>query len=176
MNPVLFWNTTADERAADYPAHHHAAPPYLVLLRAVTVAAPPAVTFRWVCQLKVAPYSYDWLDNRGRRSPVELTPGADELAIGQLMMIARIVEFEPGRSVTAAGTPRANAIFGPLALTYQVDPHPEGSRLVACLDVTATSWAGRRRRDLLALGDLVMMRRQLLNLKRLAERRAGQLR
>jgi hypothetical protein len=36
--------------------------------------------------------------------------------------------------------------------------------------VTACSRAGRMRADLLAVGDLAMMRKQLLNLKGLAER------
>jgi Polyketide cyclase / dehydrase and lipid transport len=172
VDSARFWNTTAAENAAIYPAHRYATTPYRTFLRAVDVAAPPAAVFRWLCQLKVAPYSYDWLDNRGRRSPRELTPDAERLAVGQRLMIARIVEFEPGRHITAVSLPAATAMFGAMSLTYQVTPAAGGSRLVACLDVTARSWAGRLRTDLLAIGDLVMMRKQLLNLKALAERSA----
>jgi hypothetical protein len=127
------------------------------------------VAFRWLCQLKVAPYSYDWLDNWGRRSPRELTPGAENLAVGQQLMITRIVEFEPDRQITGVSVPAATAVFGAMSLTYQVTATAGGSRLVACLDVTARSRAGRVRAALLAVGDLVMMRKQLLNLKGLAE-------
>jgi hypothetical protein len=172
VDSARFWNTTAAENVADYPAHRYAVTPYRAFVRAVDVAAPPAVVFRWLCQLKVAPYSYDWLDNRGRRSPRELTPGAEKLAIGQRLMIARIVEFEPGRHITGVSVPAATAMFGAMSLTYQVTPAAGGSRLVACLDVAARSWAGRLRTDLLGVGDLVMMRKQLLNLKALAERSA----
>ncbi len=172
VDSARFWNTTAAENAAIYPAHRYATTPYRTFLRAVDIAAPPAAVFRWLCQLKVAPYSYDWLDNRGRRSPRELTPDAEKLAVGQRLMIARIVEFEPGRHITAVSLPAATAMFGAISLTYQVTPAAGGSRLVACLDVTARSWAGRLRTDMLAIGDLVMMRKQLLNLKALAERSA----
>lgn len=164
-----FWNTTAAEEVADYPAHRYAVAPYRSFVRAVDVAAPPATVFRWLCQLKVAPYSYDWLDHGGRRSPRQLTPGAERLAVGQKMMIASIVEFVPDRHITGVSLPAPTMVFGAISMTYQVTAGADGSRLVVCLDVTTGSPASRLRADLLAAGDLVMMRRQLLNLKRLAE-------
>jgi hypothetical protein len=172
LDAARSWNTTAAEMEADYPAHRYAIAPYRRLIRAVDIAAPPGLVFRWLCQLKVAPYSYDCLDNWGRRSPRELTPGAEELAEGQRFMIARIVEFETDRHITGVSLPGATAVFGAMALSYQVTATAGGCRLVACLDVTARSRAGRLRADLLTIGDLVMMRRQLLNLKGLAERAA----
>src|SRR5690349_10978143 len=131
-----FWNVTPEEIEADYPAHRHAVAPYRTFLRAVDVAAPPAVVFRWLCQLKVAPYSYDRLDNRGRRSPRELTPGLERLAVGQRLIVVDIVEFEPDRHITGTSTRAATALFGRFALTYQVTPAPGGSRLIGCIDVT----------------------------------------
>ena len=73
----------------------------MVVSRAVDVAAPAAHTFRWVCQLRVAPYSYDLLDNLGRRSPKELTPGAEVLEVGQrVMTIFHLASFEHDRHLT----------------------------------------------------------------------------
>ena len=172
LDRARFWNTTARERVADYPAHRHATAPYQILVRAVDIDAAPAVVFRWLCQMKVAPYSYDWIDNLGRRSPRDLTPGADRLTVGERLMIFRLVEFEPDRMITMVSDATATRIFGAISLSYQVEPVGAGCRLVACLDVTARSRAGRLRADLLTIGDLVMMRKQLLTFKALAERPA----
>jgi hypothetical protein len=111
----------------------------LLMTRAIGVAAPPDLTWRWLCQIAVAPYSYDWIDNRGRRSPQTLTPGADDLSAGQTVAVVfRLVSSDDGRAWTAL-----TSVRGPVA---------------------------RLRAHALAWGDLVMMRRQLLNLKALAER------
>ena len=165
------WNTQAREREERYPCEHYARPPYKRYFRAVDIDAPREVAFRWLCQLKVAPYSYDLIDNLGRRSPDDLTPGAEELEIGQWVMIGQIVEFEIDKHITITSSPRADRLFGPIAITYQVTTRSPGqSRLLACMTVTADSWASRLRRRVLGAGDLVMMRRQLLNLKAQAER------
>lgn len=134
--------------------------------RAVDVEAAPEVVFRWLCQLRAAPYSYDLIDNRGRRSPQSLTPGLERLEAGQrVMRIFSLESFEPGRSMTLQLI-KANGPFGDIAGTYTALPRGEaGSRLLVRL-----LWAPRRfTTTALAAGDWVMMRRQLLNLKALAE-------
>ena len=45
------WHDTAAERAAPLPCDEPVPGDVLVLNRAVDVAAPGAVTFRWLCQL-----------------------------------------------------------------------------------------------------------------------------
>jgi hypothetical protein len=141
------------------------------LLRAVDINAPSDVVFRWLCQLKVAPYSYDWIDNLGRRSPRHLTPGAERLERGQPFLIGHIVEFEENRQITSLIREALVPVFGPLAITYAVRPSgPASSRLVVKLAAGASNAWERARRTALAWGDLVMMRKQLLTLKVLAER------
>lgn len=159
------WGATAAEQAAAYPCDDLAPDPAEAWFRAVTVRAPRATVFRWLCQLRVAPYSYDLLDNAGRRSPRTLTPGVERLAAGQrFMSIFTLVDFAVDEQITLRMTaPRALAFFGPLTVTYAVRDHEGGTRLVVKLNV------GGRRKVLLAWGDLVMMRRQLLTLRRLAE-------
>jgi hypothetical protein len=168
------WGSTPAERLAYFPCDRYLPRADGAYFRAVDVLAPTAVVFRWLCQLKVAPYSYDWLDNGGRRSPRELTPGLEQLARGQRVMgIFELVEFAPDRHLTLVlASPRARAIYGDIAVSYVARPETERScRLVAKLLVRYPArgpWSGMRR--LLPWGDLLMMRKQLLTLKQLAER------
>ncbi len=134
-----------------------------------TSPRPPETTFRWLCQLRAAPYSYDWLDNRGRRSPRTLTAGLDQLEAGQrVMKIFRLVEFEPGRSITVV---HDGSLFGRVAGTYEVTSSgAQTSRLFVRLLVRYPRGArGAALSLILPPGDLVMMRRQLLNLRDLAQ-------
>jgi hypothetical protein len=171
------WGTTPDEVARHYPADDLLdGEPGLrtaALTRAVTVRAPAELTYRWLCQISQAPYSYDWLDNLGRRSPRELTPGADELTVGQHMMIFKLTGFEPGRSWSGRGLPGPERLFGPISVTYAAEPAGDRSRLVCRMRVGWTGTLGAARAGLLAWGDLIMMRKQLHTLRSLAERDAG---
>ena len=170
---VRHWGSTPDERAEGFPCDRLAPRAPMRLYRAVDVQAPAEIVFRWLCQLRAAPYSYDLIDNGGRRSPQALTPGLERLEAGQrFMRIFRLVEFEPGRSITVLSR---GTVFGEVAVTYRVrERGGSGSRLVAKLLVTppAGPLGSLPARGLLAAGDLVMMRRQLLNLAGLAEREA----
>jgi hypothetical protein len=166
------WGTTPAERAAEYPCDRFLREPDDACWRAVDVAAPAPTVFRWLCQLRVAPYSYDTLDNFGRRSPQTLTPGLERLELGQrFMTIFSLVDFEPDRSITLL-TARWRRIFGDVAGTYMVTPQSPGrSRLLVklLLGPRRLGPATRPYRELMPLGELFMMRRQLLNLKGLAE-------
>lgn len=173
MSTARTWGSTEAERADSYPCDRWVADASDSLWRAIDVAAPPAVVFRWLCQLRAAPYSYDWIDNFGRQSPRQLTPGLDELEVGQrVMTIFRLVEFEPGRHLTLV-LERGTRLFGELAISYRVHPSGGGSRLVAKLVVRRPRGPGRLLAPLLPAGDLFMMKKQLRTLKGLAERDAA---
>ncbi len=162
------WGATAAERQASYPCTALVPDPAHRMIRAVAVGAAADVVFRWVCQLTVAPYSYDLIDNRGRRSPRALTPGADRLEVGDpFLSIFTIAGFEPGREITGTGLPGPTRRFGPMACTYRVLPSGSAtSRLIGRLDLTDK---GGLLGVPIAWGDLVMMRKQLRTLARLAE-------
>jgi len=154
------WGTTTGEDRAAYPADALVGPDAWRMTRAVAVAARPEVTWRWVCQLAVAPYSYDLVDNLGRRSPRTLTPGAERVELGQRMAVVfEVAAVDPPRSWTGLAR-------GWCAVTYAVSPvSGGGSRLVARMSVAAPAPVAHA----LAWGDLVMMRKQLLTLRGLAE-------
>jgi hypothetical protein len=163
------WGTTPVERGRHYPCDDVLPNPERALYRAVTVESSAPVVFRWLCQLKVAPYSYDLIDNLGRRSPPHLVPGVDRLVVGERVLIFELASFVVDEHLTiGAWDHRA---FGDVAISYVVVPDgPQASRLLAKVVFTPPGGlAGAVLRRVLPAGDLVMMRRQLLNLKALAE-------
>ena len=74
------WGTDSQERQLNFPCDHFISTPDAAVFRGVTIHAQPEIIFRWLCQMRVAPYSYDWIDNGGRQSPRELVPGLEQLA------------------------------------------------------------------------------------------------
>jgi hypothetical protein len=168
------WGTEAQERELTYPCDRFIPQPEAALYRGVTIDAPAPIVFRWLCQMRAAPYSYDWIDNGGRQSPKELTPGLEKLAVGQdVMRIFTLVDFEPDRQLTLRLKPRSSAsrTFGDIAVSYVIVPRAINScrLLVKLIGNYPPGAKGSFMRALLPWGDLIMMRRQLLNLKQLAE-------
>jgi hypothetical protein len=167
------WGATDTDLARRYPADTVLGVPVTTLTRAIHVDAPQELTWRWLCQIAVAPYSYDWIDNRGRQSPQELIPGVDRLEVGQRMaFVFELVSFDAPHQWTGVTVPAGERMFGRVAMTYAAEPEGSGSRIVGRLAVPLGGPVSRLRTHLLAWGDLVMMRRQFLNFKALAERDA----
>jgi hypothetical protein len=173
------WGATAEDRRRALPCDDLLVDADAVVHRAVDVSALPELVFRWLCQLRVAPYSYDLIDNFPRRSPRRLTPGLDRLAVGQpAMRMFHLAAFDRPEQLTFVHC----GLFGRVAVTYAVTPRDDvtprdgGSHLYARIRWTPPSQPLPKQLTIRAmlLGDLVMARRQLLNLKRLAERDAAE--
>jgi hypothetical protein len=156
------WGVTDEEVAARYACDDVVPDPALRAWRGVTVEAPCERVWPWIAQIRLGPYSYDWIDNLGRRSPRTLR-GLPEPVPGEPFTTAlggrrgSILSVTPGEQLTAR-------IVGAV-MTYASRDKGVSTRLVLKI-VTAR---GRALAPLLSVGDLVMARRQLLNLKRLAE-------
>lgn len=162
------WGVSDSETLRYYPCDDFVASPVLTAWRGVHVEAPAEAVWPWVAQVRLGPYSYDWIDNLGRRSPRELM-GLPEPQVGERFTTAggralgRIIMVERGTQLT--GT-----IMGAF-MSYVLVPQDDGTtRLLLKVVLRTPCWAALG----LSIGDLIMARRQLLNLKRLAERHHDQ--
>ena len=158
------WGVSDSETLRSYPCDAFVASPTLQVWRGVSVEAPAEAVWPWVAQVRLAPYSYDWIDNLGRRSPRELA-GLPEPQAGDRFTTAggrelgRIVSVDPGKQLTAT-------IMGAFMSYVLVPQDHDTTRLLLKIVMRAPRWAALA----LSVGDLIMARQQLLNLKQLAER------
>jgi hypothetical protein len=162
------WGVSGSETSRAYPCDDFVTSPTLQAWRGVHVEAPASVVWPWVAQVRIAPYSYDWIDNRGQRSPRELA-GLPEPQAGDRFTTAggrpagRIVSVDQGRQLTGR--------IGGAFMSYVLVPlEPDRTRLLLKVVARTARWAV----PALSAGDLIMARRQLLNLKQLAERQHRQ--
>ncbi len=176
MDDPRVWGATAAERASPFGCDALGFAYDEAYFRALDVDAPPELVYRWLCQLRVAPYSYDLIDNLGRRSPRERDARNERVAPGQRMMtLFELVRFRRGRELTVRCASRAYAaVAGDLVGTYRIDPRPGGARLIAKVLIRYPGGPLRAPlRAALPWLDLVMFRKQLRTLRALAEREAG---
>jgi hypothetical protein len=157
------WNVTDDEIARHYPCDDFVPTPTLQAWRGITVHATPQALWPWVGQIRIAPYSYDWIDNLGRQSPQQLM-GLPEPVVGEAFTTAATRRF--GRILTVDPPEQLTGEIMGARISYVLVPHGQSTRLLMKLVTAMSRWAA----PWLSVGDLVMARRQLLNLKHLAER------
>ena len=156
------WGVDETETSRHFPCDDVVPTPVLQAWRGVTVHATPDGVWPWIGQLRLAPYSYDWVDNLGRRSPRRLT-GMPEPVPGEHFMSCG------GRSIgEILDVVHTEALTGEIAgavMSYVLVPAGEHTRLLLKIVMAR----GRVIAPLVSIGDLVMARRQLLNLKALSE-------
>ncbi|HEY1838703.1 MAG TPA: polyketide cyclase [Mycobacterium sp.] len=156
------WNVTDDEIARHYPCDDLVAAPTLQAWRGVTVQTSPQTLWQWVGQIRIAPYSYDWIDNLGRRSPQQLV-GLSEPVVGEPFSTAATRPF--GRILAVAPPEHLTGEIIGACISYVLVPDGRSTRLLMKIVTAVNRWVA----PWLSVGDLVMARRQLLNIKRLAE-------
>jgi hypothetical protein len=170
MDPMIGdrWGVSESEILRSYPCDDFVDSPTMRAWRGVRVQAPAEAVWPWVAQVRLAPYSYDWIDNLGRRSPRDLA-GLAEPRVGDRFTTAggrelgRIVSVDPRKQLT--GT-----IMGAFMSYVLVPQQDDVTRLLLKVVMRTSRWAALG----LSVGDLIMARRQLLNFKQLAERHQHQ--
>lgn len=155
------WNVTDAEVARRYPCDSLVTRPTLQAWRAITIDGHTSQVWPWIAQIRLAPYSYDWIDNLGQRSPRVLIdlPGpavGEHFTTAAGRRVGHILSVEPGVQLTGAV----------LGATMSYVLVPDGSRTRLLLKVLADTRPTIAR--LLCLGDLFMARRQLRTFAQLA--------
>lgn len=164
------WGVTDQDVARRFACDDLVPAPAQQLWRGVSVAAQPEALWPWVGQLRLAPYSYDLVDNLGRRSPRELC-GLPEPAVGdRFAVVGRIAAVTPGVELTGE-IGRSGGLAGRTVMSYQLVPDGAGTRLLLKVVVERGGPLTKAVTTVLPLGDLVMARKQLMTLRSLAESR-----
>jgi len=179
MNIFTHWGSKPFENKLLFTSDKYVPDKNGEYFRAIDIFAPTELVYKWICQMKLAPYSYDKLDNKGKQSPQKLSQGIEKIKIGDKMMtIFRVIDFIPNKEVTIVMDipPKPyDKFYVPTAITYHLAPNCDGIRNHTRLIVKyVASWnntlLGVIEKIFIVFADFIMMRRQLLNFKKLAER------
>src|SRR6056300_388147 len=98
------WGATNDEAREPLAGDDLVADARLIATRAITIDAPPFAVFPWLRQMgfgRAGWYSYDWIDNLGRKSATTILPAWQQVGTGDVIPGGGPVGFE----VTEADEP-----------------------------------------------------------------------
>ena len=167
------WGSTPQEIDSDVVGDDICLHARLIATRSITIAAPPAEVFPWIRQMgfkRAGWYSYDLIDNLGRKSAATIhnewqdVVSGSQVPAGLMAFTAAIVEPPRAFVLQVDSTKRATQRMC-FTLAYELRDHPEGTRLVTRMRSRIDLPGGRlAERLLLGPGDGVMLRIQLLNL------------
>jgi hypothetical protein len=147
----------------------------VVATRSITIGAAPQEVFPWIRQMGFGRggwYSYDWLDNLGRKSASTIhdewqsVEAGDKIPSGPISFIAAIVDA-PRHFVLEIQSLGKKSPKLHFTLAYELRDNPQGTRLVTRMRSRINLPLGSLFEKLiLAPGDGIMLRRQLLNIKK----------
>jgi hypothetical protein len=168
------WGSTPAERDAPMPGDSwaRAAAPagasFLRMTRAISLPVPPDAAWPWLAQLGRGAgfYSYDRLDNGGKRSACHVVPWIPPPRLGDATAIGYLRHLVPGRE-TAWWMPEMRW-FGcrvTMACAYRLAAEGGGSRLVMRVNGGAAGPTVGLVYGLFILMDSLMARRQLLGIR-----------
>ncbi|CAB4648764.1 unannotated protein [freshwater metagenome] len=176
--PRISCTALPEEHLAPMNGDHICGEAQLVATRAITISAPPAQVFPWIRQMgygKAGWYSYDIIDNLGRRSATSIHPewqginSGDSVPGGLIDFHANLVNAPHTFVMSLRGQGRIAKRIS-FSLAYELHEHPVGTRLVtrvrARIDLPLGTLLSRY---VLGPGDGIMLRKQLRNIARRAE-------
>ena len=169
------WGSTPAEIAGEMPGDGIIPGARMSATRSVDLPAPPEAVFPWLAQMgfcRAGWYSYDILDNLGRRSATRIHPEWQVLTAGESVpggpvgFVADIVDAPRSFVIRLAARGRIGRRIH-FTLAYDLRPSGTGTRLVTRARALVDLPGGRFiERFLLGPGDGLMVRRQLLGIRK----------
>ncbi len=174
------WGVFPTELTQHLPIDDELPDPTYCFFRGITIRAPRSMVYQWLSQLRVAPYSYDFVDNLGGSSPKHLLD-LPPVRIGDRFLIGKVTACETDKHITGLMLQDSmwSKVFDNLGGTYYLYDHSSGTcRLLVKLNARLGDRLIKRwfAVGILRFGDLIMMMKQLRTLRDLAESSARNLR
>jgi hypothetical protein len=175
----LTWGATPAEVARSLPSDGLVGRPTFNATRAITINAPPKDVWPWLVQVGVTRagwYSYDLLDNLGRRSARRVIPELQNLVENDVIPMSP--DGKQGMPVQSMDAPHSMVWGEPGGTTWawQLDETANGTTRLITRVRSRYKWLSPSIAFslLLEFGDIWMMRKMLLNLRDRATSSDGQ--
>jgi len=175
-----YWGATSEEINSSVVGDDLCSDATLIATRSITIAAPPEKVFPWIRQMgfgRAGWYSYDWLDNLGRKSATTIhdewqsVVAGDKIPSGPISFTAAIVDAprhfvleikSPSKKSPAKKSPKMH-----FTLAYELRDDQQGTRLVTRMRSHINLPLGSLfEKFILGPGDGFMLQRQLLNINK----------
>lgn len=170
-----FWGATSEEIHGSVVGDNLCRDATLIATRSITISAPPEEVFPWIRQMgfgRAGWYSYDWIDNLGRKSANRVLKewqsieAGDKIPAGPISFTAAMVDAPRHfvLEILSLGKKSPRLHF---TLAYELRDDPQGTRLVTRMRSHITLPFGSLiERFILGPGDGIMLRQQLLTIKK----------
>jgi hypothetical protein len=170
----LRWGTTDEELRLPMPGDSVVSQPDYDATRGISIRAKPDVVWKWIVQIgsnRAGWYSFDWIDNGGVKSSMEILPEFQKIQIGMFIPFTPdqkngmwVSEFKPNEFVLWHDKQ------GKATCLWYLYPTVEGCRLLT-KQRTKYVWKGVKTIYYLLydVGDMVMMSQCLKGIKSRAE-------
>ena len=145
------------------------------LLRCVEIKAGASDIFVWLKQLCIAPYSYDFIDNRGKKSPDFIIENLPALkAYTHFLLVFHILKFEENSFILGRFcepiNPPVNKYMKDLFIEYRiVTEGPQTKLWCKIKGYFNTDISSKGFFFIFSVVNKIMMTRQLKNIKRFSE-------
>lgn len=170
-----FWGSTTEEIHSSVVGDNLCLDATLIATRSITINAAPQDVFPWIRQMgfgRAGWYSYDWLDNLGRKSATRIhdewqsVQSGDKVPSGPISFTAAIVDAPRYFVLEIRSLGKKNPKLH-FTLAYELRDDPQGTRLVTRMRSQIKLPFGRLFEKLiLGPGDGIMLRRQLLTISK----------